>query len=381
MGEKSVKKIYSAVVTLLTVFLLTACGLNSETAQLHSASNSPGQRDSTDASSSPRVDGSAPSEATHNALDLSGPVEATKLADMQAPMQPSQPKLPATVTDSQGRSVRITTAERVLSLDLYGTTTDTMIGLGLSAKLVGRSNSDTQQILNSLPTVTRNGHDLNIEAVLNLKPDLIVTNLTIGSAANYQQLESAGITVLRLPEVPAIKDIGGSIRLVADAFGLNDKGEALAQKTSDSLEQARRTVQALRSKTPVKPKAAVLYVRGTAGVFFILGANYGASDLIDALALDDVSKSNNITGLKPANAESLLTLNPDIILAMEQGVQSAGGIKAFLSRPGLSATNAGKNQRVITAPDSQLLSYGPRTPQNIVALAEAIYTRSGNRVA
>src|SRR5699024_1378619 len=113
--------------------------------------------------------------------------------------------------------------------------------------------------------------------------------------------------------------------------------------------------------------------RGTAGVFFILGQDYGASDILTSLGLDDVAASAGITNLKPANAEALVSLDPELILAMDHGAESAGGIEEFLTRPGLAATTAGSNERLVIAGDNQLLAYGPRTPANLIALAEAIY--------
>lgn len=315
--------------------------------------------------------------AARNALELTGPAEAADVPDMQTVVTGVEPSLPATLTDASGSEVTITSAERILSLDLYGTLTDTLIGLGLDDRLVGRANSDTQDALEDLPVVTRGGHDLNVEAVLQLEPDLVLTNTTIGSEAMYEQLESAGVTVVRFEQVPSLDNIETEILQVGQALGVEAAAEELAEHTSSELEGAKEQVDALRSQTPREPRGAVLYIRGTAGVFFIVGADYGASEILDFLGLEDVAKANGITDLKPANAESLVSLDPEIILAMSEGVASTGGIDGLLERPGMSATTAGEKERIITAPDTQLLSYGPRTPENLLALAEAIYTDTG----
>ncbi|WP_167132138.1 heme/hemin ABC transporter substrate-binding protein [Paramicrobacterium chengjingii] len=311
-----------------------------------------------------------------NALDLTGPVSTETVPDMEPVVTDAEPSFPATVTDATGTEITVASGDRVLALDLYGTLTDTVIGLGLKDRLVGRSNSDTQKALADLPVVTKDGHDLNVEAVLNLDPDLVLTNTTIGSADNYTKLEDVGVTVVRYEQVPSIDDIAGAITEVGDTFGMPDAATELAEHTADELDTAQKTIDALRAETPRAPRAAVLYVRGTAGIFFILGEDYGASDVLAALGLDDVAKNNGITDLKPANAESLVTLDPEIILAMKHGVESSGGVEGFLQRPGMAETTAGTNERIIMAPDSQLLSYGPRTPQALLALARAIYTEA-----
>lgn len=309
-----------------------------------------------------------------NALTASGPATARTVPDITPVVRDAKPKLPSSTKDSTGKTVKVTSAKRILALDLYGTLTDTVVGLGMQDRLVGRSNSDTQKALAKLPVVTTSGHDLNVEAVLNLKPDLVLTNTTIGNAAKYRRLEAAGVTVVRFDQVPRLSGIRPAIEQVGKALGAPAAAKKLADHTAQQLRKARKTISGMRAKTPRKPRAAVLYVRGTAGVFFILGSDYGAGDVIDTLGLDDVAKKNGITTLKPANAEGLVTLDPEIVLAMRQGVASSGGVDGLLKRPGFAATAAGKNKRVVMAADSQLLSYGPRTPASLVALARAIYT-------
>lgn len=318
-----------------------------------------------------------PAPSGVNALELTGPAEAEEVPDMEPVLDGAQPALPATVTDAAGASITVTSAERILSLDLYGTLTDTIIGLGLHDRLVGRANSDTQDILDDLPVVTRGGHDLNVEAVLSLDPDLIITNTTIGTDQLYDQLESAGVTVVRFEQVPHLDNIEAEILQVGAVFGIEDAARELAGHTAEALEAARAEIDALGAQTPRPPRGAVLYVRGTAGIFFILGADYGAADILEVLGLDDVAAANGITDLKPANAESLVSLDPEIILTMSAGITSTGGIDGLLERPGVSATTAGANRRIVTADDTQLLSYGPRTPANLLALARAIYLAPG----
>lgn len=311
--------------------------------------------------------------APANALDLTGHVQAATVPDMEPVVTDAKPSLPATVTDITGNKITVTSANAVLALDLYGTLTDTMIGLGLANRLIGRSNSDTQAVLADLPLVTKDGHDLNVEAVLNLQPDLILTNTTIGADRLYEQIEAAGVTVVRFEQVPALDGIAATIHQIGAVFGMQDAADQLAADTAQRLEQVRERIDQLRSETPHAPRGIVLYIRGTAGVFFILGSEYGAADILATLGLEDVAQENGIDNLKPANAEAFVQLDPEIILAMNDGVESTGGITGLLERPGVAATTAGMNQRVITAADSQLLAYGPRTPENLLALAEAIY--------
>lgn len=360
------KSIAAALVaSVLAVGMLSGCG----TAQPVESENSP------TTAATDGTEGTTPSEvAVPNALELEGPVTAEKVSDIVAVSGDAVPSLPATVKDATGAALEIANVDRILALDLYGTLTDTVIGVGLGENLVGRSNSDTQEALKDLPVVTENGHDLNVEAVLNLHPTVILTNTTIGNADKYGQLENAGITVVRFDPTPGFDQIDGTITLVGQALGVPAQAEKLIAATDEAFAQAEEEIARLKAGTPRAPRGTVLYVRGTAGVFFILGAEYGAADVINALGLEDVAAENGIKSLKPANAEALVSLDPEIILAMSEGIRSAGGVNQFTERAGVAATTAGAKERIITASDGQLLSYGPRTPSNLVALARAIYT-------
>lgn len=373
MARSRNRRSISAAVALSLALVVSGCGSGG------SGSGGSGSADPTTSSArsstSGNSTGSTPAARDAvDALSIEGPTEVADVPAVEVPDEAATPSLPTTVTDANGDKVHVASADRVLALDLYATLTDTMIGLGLADRLVGRAGSDTQDVLADLPVVSRDGLELNTEAVLELHPDLILTNLTIGTERVYSQLESAGITVVRFAEVPAIADIGASIHAVGDVFGVTEGADRLAKRTEEQLGDARTTIASLQAATPRAPRAIVLYVRGRSGLFFIFGPEYGAAEVLDELGLDDVAGDSGITDLAPANAESLVSLDPEIILTMADGVESTGGIDGLLARPGVAETTAGRNKRLVIAGDNQLLSYGPRTPANLEALARAIYT-------
>src|SRR5690606_11320307 len=68
-----------------------------------------------------------------------------------------RPALPVTVTDSQGTEVTITDASRILTVDIYGSLSATVFGLGLGDHVVGRDTSTSFPGSEDLPLVTQNG--------------------------------------------------------------------------------------------------------------------------------------------------------------------------------------------------------------------------------
>ncbi|WP_237186929.1 heme/hemin ABC transporter substrate-binding protein [Rothia nasimurium] len=314
--------------------------------------------------------------AVENPKSLTGLATAASVPDVLPIENPQAPQLPVTVTDFQGTEVTVTSADRILALDMYGTLAQTVVALGLGDNLVGRVTSSTETTLADLPLVTQNGHDISAEAVLSLAPTVVLMDTTNGPLEITEQLRSAGVTVVHFDPSRSLNQVVPQIEAVAQALGVPDVGAQLGARVQAEIDSALATIAEVAPQDSAqKVGMAFLYVRGTAGVFFILGDGSGADELITALGGRDVASEGGASGTVPANAEALSRANPDLILTMTGGVESTGGIEAFFARPGVAETTAGANQRVVDMADGQILSFGPNSAAVLLSLATAIYTQ------
>ena len=234
----------------------------------------------------------------------------------------------------------------------------------LNAKsiLVGRDISSTEKELKDIPIVT-SGHQVMPEKVIELKPDLVIIDASTGPKAAIDQIRTAGIKIIETPESWTLSDIPTKVSAVASAIGAQQQGDLLNQAFAKELKT---------STVATKPRIAFLYLRGTSSVYLIGGPGSGSDSLIQAIGATDVGAQSLPNPYNTMTAESLATLNPDVIIVMTKGLQSVGGISGLLKLPGIAQTQAGKNQAVIDVDDSLLLSFGPRTPSLINALAKAV---------
>jgi iron complex transport system substrate-binding protein len=99
--------------------------------------------------------------------------------------------------------------------------------------------------------------------------------------------------------------------------------------------------------------------------------------LLEHLGAIDVGAQKFAQAFSPITSESLIATDPEIILVMSKGLESVGGIEGLVSLPGIAQTKAGKNRAVIAVDDSLLLSFGPRTPDLLRQLSDAIGKVSG----
>ena len=234
--------------------------------------------------------------------------------------------------------------------------------LNAQSIIVGRDISSTEDSLSDIPIVT-SGHQVLPEKVLVLKPDLVLIDASTGPKAAIETIKSAGITVIETPESWSLKDLPIKVRAVGRAIGAQNQAEELVKQLNISLDA---------SMVKNSPRVAFLYLRGTSSVYLIGGAGSGADSLLTAIGAIDVGAQTLDRPFNTLTAESLAELNPDVILVMSKGLESVGGIDGLLKLPGVAQTRAGKNSAVIDVDDSLLLSFGPRTPSLVDALARAL---------
>jgi len=283
----------------------------------------------------------------------------------------AQPALPVELTDADGYDVTVTDASRILALDIYGTYTKTLSGLGLADNIVGRTVSSTEPNLADLPVVTEGGHNINVEAVLELNPTLLIVDHSIGPRDAIDQIRAAGITTVVMEPERTIDSVGEDITTLGDALGLPDEARELADRSNKEIDEAKEAIKELVPDDPMR--MAFLYARGNGGVFFIMGDGTGAKHLIEGIGGVDLAEENNLSYAEPANAEALARINPEVIIMMTNGLESTGGIDGLLERPGVAQTTAGQKKRIVTIPDGQSLAFGPMTGQTLVKLAKAVY--------
>ncbi|APT84122.1 heme/hemin ABC transporter substrate-binding protein [Corynebacterium aquilae] len=318
-------------------------------------------------------------QQVENTGDLPDPhtlTGVTEVADFSEPTPVENnptPQLPVELTDADGYDVTVTDVSRIIALDIYGSYTKTLLGLGLGDNIVGRTVSSTEPSLDKLPVVTQGGHNINVEAILKLQPTLVIVDHSIGPADAIDQIRDAGVTVVVMEPQRTIASVASDIDDVAGVVGLPEVGKKLAER---SVADVDADVEAIKKITPADNpmRMAFLYARGNGGVFFILGKGTGATDLIEGIGGVDVAAEAGLSDTVPANAEALAKLNPDVFIMMRDGLESTGGIDGLLQRPGVAQTTAGQNQRVVTLPDGQSLAYGPMTGEVLLRTAQAVYT-------
>lgn len=323
----------------------------------------------TSAGPSPVAAACTPSAPAATAL-ADGPRTATIPDDGIHPVaEDPRPTLPVTVPTADGAEVTVSSADRIVAVDLYGTLGEIVYSLGLGGNVVGRDVSTGFPEAAAVPVVTQAGHSLNVEAILGLDPTVILTDDSILTDATRTQLAQSGVPVVTFAPERTLASVGPRITAVAHALGVDVAGAALAERTDDEICSAREAVPAQTGS----PVVAFLYLRGSA-LKLLFGPGSGADQLITAVGGVDAGTAIGLDAeYRPVTNEALITAAPAVYLVMTDGLESAGGLDAMLGVPGVGQTPAGEARRVIDMDGSELLAFGPRTGATIRALTQALY--------
>jgi iron complex transport system substrate-binding protein len=286
--------------------------------------------------------------------------------------------LPATVTSHDAAGdvpVEVVDTSRVVAMDLSGSIAATAWGLGFGDTLVGVDQSVTFPGTEDIPVVTSGGHTVNAESVIALRPTLVITDGSIGPRDVVEQLRDVGITVVFVADEPSFAGAQQLARDVAAVYGAPDAGELLAARIAGDVDATIAEIAAIApTEDGDKLRMLFLYLRGTAGVYYLFGEESGADELIHGLGGIDVAGELGWDGMKPMTDEAIVAADPDLVLVMTHGIESVGGVDGLLAdKPAIALTRAGEHRRFVDMEDGQILSFGPRSALVLDALARAVY--------
>ncbi|MFC9426237.1 hemin ABC transporter substrate-binding protein [Streptomyces sp. NPDC056987] len=295
---------------------------------------------------------------------------AADRADRVEPLAATpEPRLPVTVDSADGRKVTVTSTDRIVPLT--GSLSEIVFTLGLGERVVARDITATFEQAAKLPVVTR-AHDVSAEGVLSLRPTLVLADTTTGPAEAIGQIRAAGIPLLVVAPAQSLGEVGRRIDAVAGALGVTAAGTELKERTERRITAVQKDIPAREGGR--EPRVAFLYLRGSASVYLLGGADSGASSLLEAAGAVDAGKESGLTkDFTPITSEALAKAAPDAILVMTKGLASVDGVDGLVKIPGVAETPAGMDRRVVSVEDGVLLNYGPRTDEVLKSIVDQLH--------
>ncbi|HEY8211051.1 MAG TPA: helical backbone metal receptor [Myxococcaceae bacterium] len=232
--------------------------------------------------------------------------------------------------------------------------TETVLALGAGDRLVGVSRFDERPEVKALPRV--GGFvDPSVEAVIALKPDLLLVQPAPGNQQPVEKMAELGVPVLLLP-LHSVEQVLVAIRESGKALGRDGEAKALA----DRIERAR---SAVRQRAGALPHPRVLFVYGWEPLVVTGPGSFADELLRDAGAVNAADRAT--TPYPVYSVESALRAHVDVVVNAA-GVHEGGGGK-LRELPGL------KEARWVELPSLDLLHPGPRLAEGLEELFRLLH--------
>jgi len=242
-------------------------------------------------------------------------------------------------------SPSVMAVERIVSIG--PATTELILALGGEQSLVATDVSSPEP--RGVPKVGYH-RALAAEGILSLSPTLVVGSDEMGPNSTLDQLRRANVKVEVMATAPTLANLNERIDTLAHLLGDQTAGSKL--KAEIAAQSDTLAAQAKQNK-PLKVAFLLLHKGQPTS---IAGGNTTASALVTL-----AGGVNPVAGLhdyKPVSTESLIELQPDLVLVSGRDWQQYQDPDAVLSQvPALSATPAGKN-KAIHAIDGHALQGG-----------------------
>ncbi len=211
---------------------------------------------------------------------------------------------------------------------------------------------------------------LSTEGLLALSPTKLIGSDEMGPAPVLQQLKSTGVDI-EVVNTQANVD-GLKARIDQIAAILNKPQEA--QQLKSLVDQQ---VQSLKANQPTNQKKKVLFLLIHEGRAANVAGTDTTPDAIINLAGAINPAADKITAYKPLSSESMVEMQPDVILVSGRSFEKLGGPDAIIKMmPLLAATPAGQNKQIMTIDGAALVGgLGLKSLAEAKRLNQLLYTQ------
>jgi iron complex transport system substrate-binding protein len=251
-------------------------------------------------------------------------------------------------------------AERVVSLN--PSLTAILVALGARERLVGVDDFSArdQQAVAELPRVG-GLYNPSLEAVVELRPDLVVAVPSAEQRDFRARLRALGIPLLELDPL-SFDDVLESVRTLGDRVGR----PAAARARVEEILRVRRAVEAAAAERP-RLRGVLVLQRDP---LFVVGPGSFVDAMLGAVGVENLAAE--LPGAWPrASREWLIAAAPELLLDASEPAGKAAGTLAFWSRwPSLPAVRAG---RVVPLPPGLVALPGPHLDRGLTVLFEAVH--------
>ena len=200
------------------------------------------------------------------------------------------------------------------------------------------------------------------EQILVLRPDLVVLG-RMSPAALFSPIEGSGAKVFRFTEYQSISGIEKTVLELGGAVGASDRASEIVSIMRKRLDEVGRKVAS-------RPKPSVVYYNlggftGGKGTFI--------DNIIERAGGHNMTAAAGIYGSKKISLESLIDMDPDVLVIMSSGRWDSSAENAFASQPAIEKLRASINGKVFVMSPRYLFAPSQHVVEAVEDLARFLH--------
>lgn len=243
--------------------------------------------------------------------------------------------------------------------------------LGAQQNVVGVDLSSTYPPEVSKVTSVGYHRALTAEGILSVKPTLILHDGNIGPPEVLEQLQKLGIPMRQFENKnDSIAGAEALIREIGAEFGKKERAEELCAKLEQDLAAAR----AEAVKYQEHPRVVIIHFGRASNVYLTMNGESVAGKMIEMAGGTMALQGKGMGRL--TSPEVVAKADPEVILLTDYGFDRLGTEEKILELPGVAETTAARNHHLFRVEEHDLAYFGPRSGENVLALARLIHPAS-----
>jgi len=255
--------------------------------------------------------------------------------------------------------------QRIVSL--VSSTSEILGALHLGHRVVGIDYyTDYPPALTSLPKVSNVDGKYNVEQIVALKPDLV---LSWGAQTKQydQQLKQLGLNVVDL-QLSDLSQTLQEILLVGRLTFTQERAASVVQHLQQQIAQIEATVTGTTA-----PKVLLEVDDSTPGKPYVFGSTSFGDELLQDANAQNIFHANSSNGGYPqVTDEAIISANPQFIILTEDP-QYGGDVKLVYKRANWGGIDAVKSHRVYHINVAIMQRPGPRLVEGLRCVAQIVH--------
>lgn len=220
---------------------------------------------------------------------------------------------------------------------------DIVVSLGSAKQVVGKDATNRNPALSQAKPVGMH-RNITPEAVIAVKPDLVIGSYMVQPASIYQRLNTLNVKAVNVAPKEDVATFANAINQIGQLLGKSAQAKQLSAKWQAGMSPRAQTGK----RYILSYDGRIVAGKGTVGDELIRRAGG-----INAA---------NVNGLVPMSREGWLAAKPDVIIIADHNQATIGSVAQFKQRPEISSSVAAKNNKIQLWSANDFLRYELASP-------------------